>query len=446
MVTHGDRRTVAREGNQGVGSACDAELTPVLTANPDHHVYVTGESVTLTCNVPGEETQHNFTFFKDKTMCVSQNSSTLHIPRLDSSYVAIYTCEYWHSESSSPKSNQRAIHVHDRPPAPFISMSQLYMGGKRIYLNCSAAGGSGRRQVTFYRNEQKILSADSFPEIIINEIVISVQAISGKFSCDYRIEKLGRWIHSLISGNVSIPDSITGIPTLITRISQTSEHQTGYDVDIKTSPTTSTSTADYTAMDYIAMASTFSTTHQGTNFEGKQISPASHTSTAIVPSISQHYAMSQWTTDNNWMNSSSSNNDLTPTWIYYSVGGSLVFVSLCVLMAILLLRSWCARKGTGMKRKGMRGSLWMKSNTRDSGKSVTTSPPVQIPMIVQEKEELHLYTEINLCPVLGKPSPAPKLSTSMGSLVYCLDSGADTYTQAQAIDALSPVYYASVPQ
>ncbi|XP_075048504.1 uncharacterized protein LOC142108607 [Mixophyes fleayi] len=326
-------------------------------------------------------------------------------------------------------------------PAPFISLStshQKYTDGEPIAVTCAAAGGSERRQIQFYINEQKILFTESLSELVINEIVISVRGTGGKFSCNYRVEKLGRWIDSRTSEilTLSVSDSVTEIPTVITPISQTSETQTGKDENIKTSPTPYTSAAEYTAVNAITMPSVYSTSKQDTNDEAKKTSPATHISTdpATFSSISQQQPSVIQNTSK----------DHTSRWIHYSIAGSILFILLCVAMIVLLFKFCLSKKGK--KAKVVKANLWMNSNTQDTGKSRKASPLLQMPLAMQVIEEQHLYTEIDLCPTIEKSSPTPRPSKSVESLVYCLDSCGNSYSNVQAIEPLTPLYYTPVPQ
>ncbi|KAM3936747.1 uncharacterized protein RB166_000153 [Leptodactylus fuscus] len=174
----------------------DSEMFPKLVAYPDYHLYITGESVSLTCLVPEEHRNESCAFHKD-SIVILQNNTTYNIPRLDDSHVGIYTCIF-----RDRKSNDKVIHVYGLLPPPVISLQLPHMPDKTLTVTCSNL--SEWKEIQIYKNGRKIFMATSFSVMAINEISISIQRTTGVYSCNYQTQKLGRLIDSQPSKNVSI--------------------------------------------------------------------------------------------------------------------------------------------------------------------------------------------------------------------------------------------------
>ncbi|XP_066458074.1 uncharacterized protein [Eleutherodactylus coqui] len=230
----------------------------------------------------------------------------------------------------------------------------------------------------------------------INEISISMQRTAGVYSCDYQVQQLGRLIDSQPSNKVHLSplaDLITKSPSTI---SKTPTYETDREMITKTPPS-------YTSAEY----STSSSAPQMTT-------EIEHKFKAIKTSTFQSYTLSQWTHQTDWTNSSSNDNDVMLTKVYYSIGSLL-----CVLVMVLLIflfYKFCLP--TKRKKRSRKTSFWM--NSRTSSKSRKTSPSFQIPMIVHVEEE-NVYEQPNPCTTFMDLLPSPNPSNNQGSFVHSAD-------------------------
>ncbi|XP_044144101.1 uncharacterized protein LOC122933277 isoform X2 [Bufo gargarizans] len=399
----------------------DSNIFPKLVAFPDYHGYVIGETISLTCLVSEESRNDSSVFYKDSAIISQNNSSYMYIiSRLDNSHVGIYMCE-----TRGRKSNEKAIHVYEPLPPPLISSEQPNIPGMPVTMKCSTPGLSEWKQIKFYRNGMEIFMATSFLKMVIDEISISIQRTDAVYFCSYQVQKLGRLIDSKPSKNLHVsildfteesPSTVSNMPTYQTDreiITKTPSDTTEY----STSASASQMTTEHTEYSTSASASQMTTEHTGEN-----------TSTI------QSYTLLQWTYQTNWINSSSSDNDVSLTWIYYCVGGLL-----STLMVVLLIFLLC-RFNLPMKRKKnrpMKTSFWMNYSTRRKSRKAT--PSFHIRSIIYEKEQ-NPYDRPDQCTSFMNSSSSLKPSNNQGAFGHGVDLGSNIYDIVQEPAPISSTY------
>ncbi|CAM5096225.1 unnamed protein product [Natator depressus] len=196
---------------------------PQLTVSPKQPVYITGETVTLTCSADGASTVSGIRFFRDGQEIHSKELPTpwysytesIQLSEVSRSQAGTYTCESWKTVSGreipSERSRPISITVTDRPPQPSLSMdppSGVVSEGFPLLVTCMAPRDANQRRFHFYKDSVKLVPGDAGSEISTTEpstssMNISVLSIlqagpnnTGEFTCGYEENVSGRWIPS----------------------------------------------------------------------------------------------------------------------------------------------------------------------------------------------------------------------------------------------------------
>ncbi|CAM4646617.1 unnamed protein product [Caretta caretta] len=196
---------------------------PQLTVSPKQPVYVTGETVTLTCSADGASTVSGIWFFRDGQKIHSKELPTpwysytesIQLSEMSRSQAGMYTCESWKTlfwrEIPSERSQLISITVTDCPPQPSLSMdppSGVVSKGFPLLIICMAPRDADQRRFHFYKDSVKLVPGDAGSEISTTEpstssMNISVLSIlqagpsnTGEFTCGYEENMSGRWIPS----------------------------------------------------------------------------------------------------------------------------------------------------------------------------------------------------------------------------------------------------------
>ncbi|XP_077322974.1 uncharacterized protein LOC143956661 [Lithobates pipiens] len=444
------------------------ETAPVLTLLPSHLWYLMGESVTINCSVPNKSKKQCFKFFKDYISISTQTSSTFNIQSLENSDGGLYSCETLQNNSSSTRSNKRQIHVYAQPPPPIVSLEPsqvMYMAGQPVGMTCFTFRDHEEKILRFYKNGQKIFSLESCTGNATLHIDTSLPGSGGNYSCDYKTKRLGTWISSItrtVFVNISADQTKSGttISTsvlltkefprngIVTSEAQETHISTGTATNaVSMASVSSTSNQDENAVaetspaihfstgisiNSVSIASVSSTSKQHENTDAKTISSETHSSTASALLTSQDSMVSQWTNQTNVITTS----DHSTTWIFYVIGGCILFILLCVLLVVLMLRGYFSR--TGNKAKPVNAPLWANNDISHTKKSKRTYKETEIDMSAP------MYSELDQSPPLMKLSSAP--SASLGSLAHFKPSAVPVYSTVQAVSPLPCVYSTLLPQ
>ncbi|XP_043382788.1 alpha-1B-glycoprotein-like isoform X4 [Chelonia mydas] len=217
-------REIPSERSRPISITMTAPLSaPQLTVSPKQPVYVTGETVTLTCSADGASTVSGIRFFRDgqeihsKELSPPWYSYTEFIPlsEVSISQAGTYTCESWKTVSGreipSERSRPISIAVTDHPPLPSLSMdppSGVVSEGFPLLVTCMAPRDANQRRFHFYKDSVKLVPGDAGSEISTTEPSTSSMNISvlsilqaspnniGEFTCEYEENVSGRWIPS----------------------------------------------------------------------------------------------------------------------------------------------------------------------------------------------------------------------------------------------------------
>ncbi|XP_043382789.1 immunoglobulin superfamily member 1-like isoform X5 [Chelonia mydas] len=217
-------REIPSERSRPISITMTAPLpAPQLTVSPKQPVYVTGETVTLTCSADRASNVSGIRFFRDGLKIHSKDlpppwySYTESIPlsEVSRSQARTYTCESWKTVSGreipSERSRPISITVTDHPPLPSLSMdppSGVVSEGFPLLVTCMAPRDANQRRFHFYKDSVKLVPGDAGSEISTTEPSTSSMNISvlsilqaspnniGEFTCEYEENVSGRWIPS----------------------------------------------------------------------------------------------------------------------------------------------------------------------------------------------------------------------------------------------------------
>ncbi|XP_065421446.1 immunoglobulin superfamily member 1-like [Chrysemys picta bellii] len=198
-----------------------APRAPELSANPHRPGYLPGESLNLTCSVPGGDQVVKFQLWKDGAAQPNMDSHGQRVHSFPLAQLGVqdsgsYTCAYWvwlsNRQRQSWRSNPVSVSVYDHPAAPALSVRPrcpVYLLGEAVTLQCMAPPGAhpvtrfqlsrvGGRNLSCGSNDTHTLSITGLGD-------------AGSFTCLYWICPSRRCIQSWeslpISINVTDPPS-----------------------------------------------------------------------------------------------------------------------------------------------------------------------------------------------------------------------------------------------
>ncbi|XP_043382787.1 immunoglobulin superfamily member 1-like isoform X2 [Chelonia mydas] len=249
-------REIPSERSRPISIAVTAPLpAPQLTVSPKQPVYVTGETVTLTCSADRASNVSGIRFFRDGLKIHSKDlpppwySYTESIPlsEVSRSQARTYTCESWKTVSGreipSERSRPISITVTDHPPLPSLSMdppSGVVSEGFPLLVTCMAPRDANQRRFHFYKDSVKLVPGDAGSEISTTEPSTSSMNISvlsilqaspnniGEFTCEYEENVSGRWIPSHRSHALNVTVTVPK-PLKSTKGSEPGEHTRNLD-------------------------------------------------------------------------------------------------------------------------------------------------------------------------------------------------------------------------
>ncbi|XP_075768411.1 Fc receptor-like protein 5 [Pelodiscus sinensis] len=226
-------RDFVSERSQNIPIAVTAPLpTPQLSVSPQQRVYITGESITLTCSAAGAPNNSMIRFYKDgqtlipEELCLRPHQATASVWLSAPPQTSTYTCGCWRVESGREIESERS-----RPISIAVTGSSSKLApsgdppsgpvskGPPLLLTCTAPGDTGERRFHFYKDGLEIVPRGAGSEIDAGEpssgsVNVPVTRVlkagpsnMGDFTCGYEKNVSGRWVPSPRSQSVNIPMS-----------------------------------------------------------------------------------------------------------------------------------------------------------------------------------------------------------------------------------------------
>ncbi|XP_075768211.1 alpha-1B-glycoprotein-like [Pelodiscus sinensis] len=206
----------------------DPPAAPTFALSPPHQLYLSGESVQLTCSPPsGNEAVTRFQFSKEEKRIFlpfvppGNSYSGVRNLKLKPGDSGSYTCRYWihppGREIQSLESPPVLITLTARPLVPKLTVSPPHgslLHGESVNLTCSVLRASTQSGIRFFKGGQIIDSRklhESWSHVSTFLLLLNVsESEAGAYSCDYWKIESGREIPS----KRTQPISITVIDTL----------------------------------------------------------------------------------------------------------------------------------------------------------------------------------------------------------------------------------------
>ncbi|XP_078390406.1 uncharacterized protein LOC144672436 [Cetorhinus maximus] len=215
----------------------NARAVPRTFLDPDYPVYVTGESVTITCAAPKGISVGRLRISKGDIPVTSRqiagNRQSLtwsyrYVTRENEGY---YTCLYETQKLgrwlSSTADGTVHISVTDPPPPPTISLSPsypVYLVGEDVSIACVApiGGNFGRLQwsLMWSTGDNATKEIEKAEESVSHSFRTVSGGSDGKYTCLYEREVSGRWIPS-------IPSEVVAVQRLEVAATIALDHQSG---------------------------------------------------------------------------------------------------------------------------------------------------------------------------------------------------------------------------
>ncbi|XP_078393534.1 cell adhesion molecule CEACAM5-like, partial [Cetorhinus maximus] len=198
-----------------------APPVPRIFLDPDYPVYVTGESVTLTCATPKANSIGRLRILKDATPVTSrlteEHRRSLSYPyryvsrENEGSYTCLYEIRMLGRWISSDSVATVQINVTDPLPPPAISLHPrhpIYLIGEDVSINCllPMSYASGRFQWVLRRSvgDNTTTEIEKRRDSAANSFMTVNKDSDGNYTCHYEREVSGRWIPSIRSDVVAV--------------------------------------------------------------------------------------------------------------------------------------------------------------------------------------------------------------------------------------------------
>ncbi|XP_072884316.1 uncharacterized protein [Hemitrygon akajei] len=186
-----------------------------ISLNPDLPVYVTGESITITCTTPRPETLGHFQLMKDSDTLFNstgnQGDLTYRIQHVSKSTRGNYTCVRMSQISGrwihSPPSYPVSVPVADLPPPPQMSLFPeypVYVPGESITITCTAARADSAGQFQLTKDGVPLMNSTGIQREFTYHIQHVSKSRAGNYTCVLSTHVSGRWIHTPASHPISI--------------------------------------------------------------------------------------------------------------------------------------------------------------------------------------------------------------------------------------------------
>ncbi|XP_075048186.1 Fc receptor-like protein 5 isoform X2 [Mixophyes fleayi] len=198
----------------GVLSMYEAFLQrPSISFLASYATYLTGEPVSLICQMTTDHTIHGYTFFRNDQDVHRMERSSVNkykINNVKTSDAGSYTCLYWVSDSRGKQESEVSLPVSlsvlDQPSTPSLLIQpkqSLYFEGESVTLKCEHPPIMFQANYNFHKDNSKL---DSYRDTLKSEHYIPSlsKKDSGLYDCQYWVSGHQRTVRS----SESIPQSI----------------------------------------------------------------------------------------------------------------------------------------------------------------------------------------------------------------------------------------------
>ncbi|XP_078069583.1 scavenger receptor cysteine-rich type 1 protein M130-like isoform X2 [Mustelus asterias] len=180
---------------------------PTISASPAYPVYLSGESISMTCTVSQGYSAVRLEWLKDSIPIRSSNNSgqslTYTIQNLSGSSEGSYTCSYQTELSGrwipSVLSQPIEIFLTRIPPAPTVLVAPhhpVYVVGESVTITCTAPRSHSAGRYQLLKGSLAVSESNAMQQSFSYPLRNIGMSDSGNYTCTYQAQVSGRWIRS----------------------------------------------------------------------------------------------------------------------------------------------------------------------------------------------------------------------------------------------------------
>ncbi|XP_072884658.1 uncharacterized protein [Hemitrygon akajei] len=193
----------------------DLPPPPQISLFPEYPVYVSGESITITCTAARADAAGQFQLTKDGVPLMNstgiQREFTYHIQHVSKSRAGNYTCVMSTQVTGrwiqTPASHPISIHVTDPSPRPYVLKIPdypVYINGESVTITCATAGHGSTGQLQLLKNSIPFMNSTSDQQKFAYRISNMNSNNEGNYTCALLTQVSGRWLRSSASQSVQL--------------------------------------------------------------------------------------------------------------------------------------------------------------------------------------------------------------------------------------------------
>ncbi|KAM3937561.1 Fc receptor-like protein 5 isoform 2-T2 [Leptodactylus fuscus] len=168
---------------------------PNIFFSASYATYLTGEAVSLECQITSDFTIHGYKFFKNNQEVAMQTHSTnkYKIRTAKRNDAGSYTCLYWISDTRGRQESEVSFPVSlsiiDQPSTPSLLVmpqQSLYFEGETVTLKCQHPAINSQITYHFYKDTSRL---HTYQDTSKSELHISSLSAkdSGTYDCEYLV-------------------------------------------------------------------------------------------------------------------------------------------------------------------------------------------------------------------------------------------------------------------
>ncbi|XP_062891006.1 deleted in malignant brain tumors 1 protein-like isoform X1 [Mobula hypostoma] len=189
----------------------DLPTQPRISKSAEYPVYVTGEAVTISCDVAWRGSRGQFQLLKDSVSIinstVNQKWFNYHVEAVNADSEGDYACVFLIMESGrlihSSISHHIRINVTDRPPPPTVSLNPnypIYLEREEVNITCHAPSLHSHDHLQWLlRWKFEETTRNMTQQHVSNSFTVVNNRNEGYYSCLYDQQISGRWVTSFPS-------------------------------------------------------------------------------------------------------------------------------------------------------------------------------------------------------------------------------------------------------
>ncbi|PIO24187.1 hypothetical protein AB205_0147420, partial [Aquarana catesbeiana] len=167
---------------------------PSISFIANYATYLTGEPVTLQCQVTVEFTIHGYKFYRnDREIHRLEISNRLRLSSAKTSDAGSYSCRYWVLDSRGKRESDVSfpisLTIMDQPSQPLLLVQprqSLYFERESVSLECKHPPVNTQVSYQFQKDSRKLESYHDTLKSVHHIELLSIRD-SGTYNCEYSI-------------------------------------------------------------------------------------------------------------------------------------------------------------------------------------------------------------------------------------------------------------------